>query len=224
MAPPIKQSPDAGVILSEALERINVLKHTPGASEAFKDHLGKWGKILPRLTLIIHVARALEIGSDFDVNAVVDAETAAMAVRFARFLLRHAVAFYADYFGNTASAVEAVWIAGWLLTKPELKVLTRRDIYDARKNLRGSENLRALLAAMAELEAAGWCSVRERDASGPTSWIVDERVHVRFAERAERERQERGLKRTKILEAGRARQWLHGRNDTPSPYIGGIFG
>lgn len=223
MAPPIRQSPEAAAILSEALNRIKALKHVPGASDAFKGHLEKWGKILPRLVLIVHAAHSLEAEDGLDLNAVVDGKTAATAVRFARFLLRHALTFYATYFGNTISAVEAVWIAGWLLTRPDLKVITRRDVYDARKSLRGQENLKALLAAMGELEAAGWCSVKERDASGPTSWAIDERIHARFAERAERERAERGFKRAKILEAGQARQWINEQKEERSPGSGGIF-
>lgn len=76
---------------------------------------------------------------------------------------------------------------------------------------------------MGELEAAGWCEVEGRDSSGPKTWRVDPRVHARFAERAERERAERDVKRARIIEAGKVRRWINGEDAAPFT-TGGIFG
>ncbi len=221
---PLQMAAEASGAFASAADRIRILKHAPGASEAFRGHLEKWGKILPRLILIVHVARQMEVGG-FDPSARVECSTVDMAVRLARFLLRHALAFYTSFFASSAAASEALWIAGFLLTRPDLRRVGRRDVYDNRKTLRGADNLRVLLGAMGELEAAGWVAVGDRDATGPTSWTVDQRIHERFAERAERERRERGLRHAKILEAGKARKWLAEEDARAAlASAGGIFG
>lgn len=223
-AEPVRLSPDAGAALSAALDNIKRLKSTPGASDALCGHLEKWGKILPRLALIIHVARAKELATDGDVGATVDFETIDMAVHLARLFIRHAIEFYSTYFDASRAASEAIWIAGFLLTRPELSTVSRRDVYDARTSLRGAENLRALLAAMGELENADWCVAADRDGSGPKTWRINPRVHEQFSARAVREREERSLKRAKIIEAGRARAWVSGSEmSQPAPEID-IFG
>lgn len=220
---PVRLSPEAGRALSLAAERIRSLKHTPGASDALQGHLEKWGALLPRIVLIIHVARMLDPdpASSFDPAEMVSEDTVNMAVRFAQLLLRHSLLFYSTYFSPSAAATDGRWIAGYLLMKPELRSVRRRDIYDARKNLRGEENLRALFAAMRELETAAWCFVKEGDSSGPVEWEINPRIHKRFADRAAREKIDRATKHAKILEAGRARAWLSGGPETSND---GIFG
>jgi hypothetical protein len=61
---------------------------------------------------------------------------------------------------------------------------------------------------MSELETAGWVEVVKREADGPSRWSVNERIHVRFAARAVRERTERGEKHARVLAAGRERKRL----------------
>lgn len=207
MPPPVRFSADADSVMAEAMREIDVLKHIPGASDALKGHLEKWGRLLPRLALTVHVSSAFDKTGDFDPSAAIDAPTATMTVRLARLFVRHALAFYSEYFGRSGPASDAIWIAGWLLTRPDLTILNRRSIYEARRSLRGG-NTSALFAAMGELENAGWCSVKERGSDGPTAWVVDQRIHDRFAEHAERERVERALIRAKIIEAGEAKKRL----------------
>lgn len=221
---PVRLSPEAGAVLAAADEQIKALKHFPGAPTELKGHLEKWGRLLPRLILIMHVVRQMDEGEGFDPTEMIEPATAQMAVRLASFFLDHAIAFYLDYFGAAKSASEARWIAGHLLTRPDMTVVTRRDIYDHRKPLRGQEGNRVLMAAMRELEEFGWCWVKDRDESGPTSWCIDQRIHERFAERAERERRERGEKHQKIVDAGKARAFLRDGFKAPLLASEGVFG
>lgn len=221
---PVRLSPEAGAVLAAAIEQIKALKHFPGAPVRLKDHLEKWGALLPRLILIMHVVRQMDEGEGFDPAERIEPETVQMAVRLASFFLDHSIAFYLDYFGASKSASEARWIAGHLLTRPDLTVATKRDIYDHRKTLRGQDGNRVLLAAMRELEEFGWCWVKDRDESGPTSWVIDQRIHDRFADRADRERQERSEKHQKIVEAGKARTRLREGFEAQFLVSEGVFG
>ncbi|MAN78363.1 MAG: hypothetical protein CML24_14545 [Rhizobiales bacterium] len=221
---PVRLSPEAGAVLAAADEQIKALKHFPGAPTELKGHLEKWGRLLPRLILITHVVRQMDEGEGFDPTEMIEPATAQMAVRLASFFLDHAIAFYVDYFGSTKSASEARWIAGHLLTRPDMTVVTRRDIYDHRKPLRGQDGNRVLLAAMRELEEFGWCWAKDRDESGPTSWCIDQRIHERFAERADRELRERSEKHQKIVEAGKARALLREGFEAPILASEGVFG
>ncbi|OWK18892.1 hypothetical protein AJ88_03180 [Mesorhizobium amorphae CCBAU 01583] len=88
-----------------------------------------------------------------------------------------------------------------------METVTPRNIYDARKDLRSDR--RKLLAAMAELEEAGWCAVDERSGEGPVRWRINPKIHARFQAQAAREKLERSRKRQAIAEAGEARKWIN---------------
>lgn len=215
--PAIRMDPEAQSFFGTALRELRSLKHSPGVSPAFKGHAEKWGKILPRLVLIFHAARQFEAHGQLDPGAAIPAATVVAAVRYARFLMRHALRFYEMFFDAPEAASEARWIAGFLLTRPDLTEVRRRTLYDARKALRRPEGLRVLLAAMGELEGAGWCAVTDRDDSGPSAWKIDPRVHVRFADRAAREQKERAERQAKIKSASSARKWVDDDNMSSSP-------
>ncbi|MEF2549278.1 DUF3987 domain-containing protein [Aurantimonas sp. E1-2-R+4] len=219
--PAIRMDPEAHSIFTTARRELKSLKHSPGANPAFKGHVEKWGKILPRLILIFHAAEQFEAHERLDPEATIPASTVKTAVRFTRFLMRHAVRFYETFFGAPETASEARWIAGFLLTRPDLVEIRRRTIGDARKSLRGPDGLRVLLAAMSELEGAGWCAVADRDDSGPRSWKIDPRVHARFADRAARERKERAERHKQIMKASFARKWVD--DDTATSAMPSVF-
>lgn len=207
-APPIKLTADGYAALAEMTRQTASLKSIPATAAAWRGHVEKWGKFPPRLILTFH---ALEEFSDFgavDPEKEVSLATVRRAISFARFLLiRHGLRFYESYFGASEAANEAREIAGFVLTKgATLTELTRKTVYDARKDLRGPRNLPALLAAMAELENADWCAVTARQADGPTRWRVNPAVHDRFDERATRERMNRAERQRRIVEAGKQRQ------------------
>ncbi len=204
----VELSPGAYEVLMRAVAEIDAMRDLPGASKEWVGHVNKWGKILPRLMLIFHALEHIEIFDGVLIGAKVERATAEGAVRFARFVLRHSLRFYETYFGARAETSEARKIAGFILTKPDLIQINRRQVYDARTNLRGPENLRSLLSAMRELEHAGWVEPVESDHQGPRSWKINPTVHARFMDRAKREREERGLGRERIMRAGAAKDWL----------------
>lgn len=206
--PPIELFRGASEVLDEAQDWIQALADLPGASTVWQGHISKWGKFLPRLTLIFHALDHVAVFDSVLPGAKVERATAERAVLFARFLLRHVLRFYETYFGARAQATEARKIAGYLLTRPDLTRVARRDVYDARTNLRGPENLRALLAAMQELVNAGWIEPIDMDGQGPRAWVVNPVVRVRFAERAVREREERGRAQAQIKQAGAVKRRL----------------
>jgi hypothetical protein len=214
--PPIKLSPEGYAALAEMTRQTALFKSIPATAAAWRGHVEKWGKFLPRIILTFH---ALEEFSDFgavDPEKEVGLATVRRAISFARFLLiRHGLRFYETYFGASEAAGEAREIAGFILSKgASLTELTRKTVYDARKDLRGPRNLPALLVAMAELENADWCAVVARQADGPTRWRINPKVHDRFNERAARERIDRAARQRRIVEAGKQRQeWL--RLDNP---------
>jgi Protein of unknown function (DUF3987) len=205
---PIRLSAAAYKVIHEANESISKLRHVPGASSAWKGHLDKWGKLLPRITLIFHALDQWSLFGEVVPTMEVDESTAVKAVSFARFMLRHSLTFYERYFGASPTAEEARGVAGSLLVNPELKELKRRDIYQARGSLKGADKARALQDAMHELEVSGWVEVLERDAKGSSAWRVNPRIHTRFEERCAREHVERKRKQEALIQAGQARNDL----------------
>lgn len=204
---PLKMAPSAQKDFREAMASISRLRNVPGGSVAWRGHLDKWGLFLPRIVLTFHALQFAFALDDADFNADIEAPTVRRAVNFARFLLRHGLRIYQSFFAPDPAATEARAIAGYLLTRPDLETLSPRTISDARKDLRSDR--RKLLAAMAELEEAGWCAVAERNADGPVRWRVNSKVHVRFQDQAARETSERSRKRQAIAEAGEARKWIN---------------
>lgn len=209
--PSVRMSADGHAIHAAAMTRISSLKFVPGAAAAWKGHVEKWGKFVPRLILAFHAIEEFSRHGEVDPEKPVALSTVRSAISFGRFLLRHSLRFYETYFGASGAASEAREIAGYLLTKgPALGEITRKTVYDARKDLRGPSNLSALLGAMAELESAGWCAVAARGSDGPTRWTVNPAVHSRFNQRAIRERLDRATRQSRLIEAGRQRrEWVN---------------
>ncbi|KQP82959.1 hypothetical protein ASF57_12630 [Methylobacterium sp. Leaf117] len=207
----VELSPEAYAVLTRAEGDFRALSDLPGVSKAWQGHIAKWGKLLFRLTLICHALRHVD---DFDgllPGVKVDKETAEQAVLLGRFVLRHSLRFYEDYFDTRAETSEARKIAGYILTKPGKSRLSHRDLYEARKELRGADRakIRLRVEIMGELERAGWCAVAERGPDGPVSWLINPKVRIRFEDRAAREVQDRNSARQKIIEASKARKRMN---------------
>jgi len=206
--PPIRLSVEGYAALAKMNGQTASLKSIPATAAAWRGHVEKWGKFLPRIILTFHALEEFSAFGAVDPEKEVSLATVRRAISFARFLLiGHGLRFYETYFGASEAAGEAREIAGFVLSKgASLTELTRKTVYDARKDLRGTRNLAALLAAMAELENAEWCTVTARHLDGPTRWHINPKVHVRFDERAARERTNRAERHRKIIEAGKQRQ------------------
>jgi hypothetical protein len=201
----VRLSPGGYEILREASASFKTLQHLPGASEAWASHVEKWDALLPRLVLIFHALAQWELFGSVDTAGNVADDTVKQAVRFARVLIRHSMAFYARFYGQRPEASEARKLAGYILAKPDKLSYTRREIGDAQKTLRDP---RLLFETMRELEFANWCDVGARRADGPSSWRVNPKVHERFASHAEREKRERAAIRAAIVRAGEVRAAL----------------
>jgi hypothetical protein len=206
--PPIRLSAEGYAALAKMNSQTASLKSIPATAAAWRGHVEKWGKFLPRIILTFHALEEFSAFGAVDPEKEVSLATVRRAISFARFLLiGHGLRFYETYFGASEAAGEAREIAGFVLSKgASLTELTRKTVYDARKDLRGTRNLAALLAAMAELENAEWCTVTARHPDGPTRWRINPKVHDRFDERAARERTNRAERHRKIIEAGKQRQ------------------
>jgi hypothetical protein len=205
---PIKMTTDGYGAFGDFLKLAKAMRNTPGMNGAWIGHLGKWEKIAARLVLIFHAIEQYELMGAVDPGLPVGRGTVERATSFCKFALRHSFAFYNRFFMPDERHEDAVQLAGFLLTRPNLKRIKRRDIYHARTNLKGRENLRKLLDVAGALVDAGWLAVAQRDADGPAEWAVNPLIHERFSARAEFEQSERERKRELIAEAAEARRML----------------
>ena len=142
--------------------------------------------------------------ADFSVPATLS--VVIVASRFVAFLVRHALRFYTEFCEPAEETVEAREVAGYLLTRPDILSVTARDIEKARRPLSGKRHLTR--SAMRALADAGWVAVAEMGADGPTKWTIDPRIHVRFAERADREKARRTQAHSQMLAALSAKREL----------------
>jgi hypothetical protein len=204
----VQLSPEARTILTGTWARVRALGRLPGASAALEGHVSKWEGLIYRIALTFHaldtwdLTGAVSTGPGHEVTA----GTARRASRFVAFLVRHALRFYTEFCEPAEETVEAREVAGYLLTRPDILSVTARDIEKVRRPLSGKRHLTR--AAMRALADAGWVTVTEMGADGPTRWAVDPRIHARFAERAEREKARRTHAHAQMLEALSAKREL----------------
>lgn len=209
---PVILSEEAHSVLLAAESRIRALKHFPGVPGAWAEHVAKWNGTLYRITLAFHAVECWRAWSLVDgifpefYPQPVSGETARRAALFSGFMLRHALAFYQRFFEHGDTGKDARRFAGFILTAPERTAYSRRDVGQAVRELR---DRRQLYLATRELEDIGWLRAVARDAEGVSKWEVNPAVHVRFAERAQWEVEERRSKRENIALATETRRnWL----------------
>ncbi|KQS82491.1 hypothetical protein ASG32_23295 [Methylobacterium sp. Leaf361] len=204
----VQLSPEARTILTGTWTRVRALGRLPGASAAWEGHISKWEGLIYRIALTFHALDTWDLtgGVSTESGHEVTAETAQRASRFVAFLVRHALRFYSEFCEPAEETVEAREVAGYLLTRPDILSVTARDIEKARRPLSGKRHLTR--SAMRALADAGWVSVAEMGADGPTKWTIDPRIHVRFAERADREKARRTQAHTQMLAALSAKREL----------------
>ena len=96
--------------------------------------------------------------------------------------------------------------------------MKRREFYQARSKLKGSENLALLLRVARELEDAGWIKVIGNANDGkPDHWRINPAIHIRYAKHAEREKIERPIRQRRLVEALEASAALRDRgSDYPA--------
>lgn len=209
-AAPIKISSEGRAHFDAFIDQVHDLKDLPGSCAAWRGHASKWEKLAARVVLIFHCIEHYQAIECVHPASAVEQTTVIRAVAFCRFLIRHQLNFYSQFFDRDPVDAEVVGLGGFLLTHPELKEIKRRDIYQARSSLKGAGNLRMLLKAAQGLEEAGWLHVTTREADGPSSWRVNGKIHERFAEQAEAERISRANKQESIKRAVEARKIIEG--------------
>jgi len=206
--PAVRMDEAAQNLFNETAENIDGLKGVVGMPLAWQGHIQKWGKFLPRLVLTFHCIDMFALYGCVNPTASIDRMSVERAGNFARFLLRHSMTFYRQYFDLGQDVEESQWFAGYLLTHPDVTSVNHRTLYDARTSLRGDANRRLRVRILKDLESAGWLRTAEQGTDGPARCSVNPTIHARFAARAAWERRDREAKRSAIEKSAQAKNWL----------------
>lgn len=150
-------------------------------------HIGKYDGMFARLCVIWHCVE----NSGQVLPVTVTEETAGRVAEFLhRFLLAHAVAFYAGCLGLSEDHDRLTAIAGHILAH-KLERVTNRDIARGDRTMRGlrDHEVRPLLE---QLEALGWLErVEAPRPSSPPHFAVNPAVHTKFEAKGRAEAQRR---------------------------------
>lgn len=180
-------TPGAQDAVSDAMRRQDALAASPEIDRRLCSALAKGAGQLSRLILIYH---AIEGRDDLwgDIPAEVSLATArrAIAVYFELVAVAQSQ-FYTSVIGESVAHQQARRVAGHILAK-ELKTITNRDLHRAALK-EADEQERA--AAMRILELSGWVAPSKEIGGRVSTWVVDQRVHSKFAAIAETERARR---------------------------------
>ena len=154
---------------------------------------GKYDGYFGRLCLTWH---CIEHAYDDALPREVTEDTARRVADFMHHFLRpHAVAFYCSVLGLADEHDRLAAVAGYILAR-RLERVTNRDVHHGNRSMRRLTR-RETDGVFEQLEALGWVT----PAPGPrrgVHWIVSPEVHVRFAERAEKEAAQRRATRELI--------------------------
>ena len=196
---PIRLSAEAHEVWKDLSRRVERLAALPDLSDAWKGHLGKWPGFSARVLLVLHVADVWTATQGAPQARLVSAETAGAAARVVEWLLSHSIRFYERCVGAGQAVEDARWIADYLLASQQGDRLTRRDVGQARHELRSRPD--RVSGAMLFLENSGWCEpIREArsDRFGPTRWLISPRIHEAFSGRTDQARTRRAQVRDLI--------------------------
>jgi hypothetical protein len=156
-------------------------------------HIGKYDGLFARLCLIWHCIE--------EPQSVYVTEATARRVRnfMQRFLLPHAVAFYAGVLGLSDDHERLTAVAGYILAR-RLDRITNRDVQRGDRTMRGLGR-NDIESIFHQLDAFGWIT-REPGPrfTDPPHWVVNPEVHARFAAKAEQEAARRLREREMIAE------------------------
>jgi hypothetical protein len=181
---------DAALAVRKELERKHLeLMGYEAINRKLAAHIGKYDGIFARLCLLWHcIERPVD-------DWMVTAHTARRVADFMhRFLLPHAIAFYAGVLDLSDDHDRLTQVAGYILAS-KLTRVTNRDVQRGNNAMRGLKR-QEIENVLDQLEALGWLTRTPSPyLSKPPHWLVNPEVHRRFAERAEREAAERAKQR-----------------------------
>ena len=151
-------------------------------------HIGKYNGIFARLCVVWH---CVEHAAGRDCPPSSRRATARRVADFLHgFLLPHALAFYAGVLGLANDHDRLANIAGYILAR-KLERVTNRDVQRGDRSMRNLTR-RETDAIFEQLDALGWVTRTPGPRpSDPPHWIVNPRVHTKFAERAKGEAERR---------------------------------
>jgi hypothetical protein len=178
----------------EALAR--VMQVMPDASPRLASTFGKWPGLFARLCLTFHLieaaaARVRNPAGQYPPLPVVTADTANRVRDYMRAVLMPSLLRAETLMFDTAQTGHATWISQHILIHG-LERITARDITRAYGALRAPEERPTLYSVMDSLCLFGWLTPIQRGEAQPvTTWSINPRVHILYAERAETERERR---------------------------------
>ncbi len=182
--------------LRKQLEQKHIdLQTCEAISRKLAAHIGKYDGLFARLCVIWH---CIENVDQQHLPSVIAEDTAQRVAKFLhKYLLPHAVAFYAGVLGLSDDHERLTAVAGFILAR-KLERITNRDVQHGDRTMRkltkrDTENI------FEQLDALGWIDrVSAPRPSDPPHWIVNPEVHRRFRERAEIEASRRAKARAII--------------------------
>jgi hypothetical protein len=192
----------------QKIEKISfALKGLPFLSPALRAHAAKLNGMYARLLLVFHMIERYEQLRFFttpygDVEdgsqERVSGESAKRARDLmVRFLIPNATRIYADHFDqHDERGSDVRKVALYILAKQSAQV-SKRDFYRAEREMLNDD--KRILRTAEQLCNLGWLTSHFK------GWKVNPRVHVRFADRAEQERQRRARDHAAIVEKT---QWV----------------
>ena len=196
--------------LRQELERKHLeLQSIEALNRKLAAHIGKYDGIFARLCVVWH---CVENAGD-RLPAVIAEATARRAGDFLhRFLLPHAVAFYAGTLGLSNDHDRLAAVAGYILAR-KLERITNRDVQRGDRTMRGLER-REIDSVFDQLDALGWIDrVPGPRPTDPPHWIVNPTVHAKFAERAKAEKGRRERERAMIVDLIKGQTKQHERSE-----------
>jgi hypothetical protein len=193
----------------QEVERLTyALANSPAVPPALRAHARKLDGFYGELLLVMHLIEWHQTNKWFaseDDIKVVSVTTAKRARDLmVLFLIPSAVRIYTEYFStqNDETGRDARWIAGHILAH-KLERFSDRDIYRA-NNRTFQNNRERLKRALAELVNLNWLKTEL------PQWVVNPLVHVRYAERAEQEQQQREFVKTQLKEQAKTLKRAYG--------------
>lgn len=169
-------------------------------SKKFSEHVRKYHGMFARYCLLWH---CIEHHDDkFPSN--IDGETAHRVATFMHeFLLPHANAFYTDMLGLADNHDQLLDVAGYILAH-KLERITNRDVARGTRSMRDLDRPH-IERIFNQLDTFGWINrVPSRKFNDPLHGVVNQAVHVRFANYAEKEKERRQRVAAMIAEMNRS--------------------
>jgi hypothetical protein len=205
----LMRAPDFVLRFDEAAQKIRQqleqkhlnLMTCEAVNKKLSAHLGKYDGIFARLCVLWHCIETVGGDRPADLSPTVTGYTAQRVADFMhKFLLPHALSFYAGVLGLSDDHDRLSAVAGYVLAHG-LDKITSRDVQRGDRTMRQMTK-RDTDQIFEQLEAFGW--IIRAEGKKPSSlpvWQVNPMVHQLFAERAAREASRRLSVREAIAEA-----------------------